>query len=139
MPKYTQITECNACPVNLYGLGLLLWGGAIIGLLEVYVHTLPFHNWNRICLWLRYKLKVGDSSYMPYSLFFYSRHKHLCKVKWSWKKQLSNKGANTFLFHKVNLNLKCLTVIISFFNQSKQKLFKWWDSQWLQPCSYLIL
>ena len=39
MPKYTQIKECNVCSVNLYGLGLLLRGGAIIGLLEVQVRT----------------------------------------------------------------------------------------------------
>ena len=41
MPKYTQIKECNVCSVNLYGLGLHLRGGAIIGLLEVYVPLSP--------------------------------------------------------------------------------------------------
>lgn len=58
---------------------------------------------------------------MPWYLFYYSRHKHLGKVKWIWNK------INSPPFKK-------------WTKQSKQKLFKWWSGiARLQPCTYLIL
>ena len=116
MPKYTQIKECNVCSVNLYWQGLFLWGKTIIGLLEVYVLTLPSTIETEFVYDLNINLKLlivilviilflstqcGGFWYALVSLLLL-KTQAFSKVKWSWKKnQLSNKGANTFLFHSV--------------------------------------
>ena len=62
---------------------------------------------------------------MPWSLFYYSRHKHLGKVKWIWKKK------STLLFSKTELKL-WMSHCHNFIFQPKQ-------AEVIQVCKYTII